>query len=232
MKPPSPDCFRLFYVDDSGSPTSGIVVYAWLEVDAAAWRTGVQSWLDLRHFLHTRYGIPASYQLHAATFAGGHGNPSINPSWNRAKHLRGEVMQVALAHIAATTGVAVGTVYRRTTARRHAYAHNRVDVYRRLIAHLDARLATNHEHGLVFGDGDGSDRSYAAAHRALTLDQRRIVEDPQFPGSDRNVWLQLADLVAWTAFQHLHRAPNRRFAWPWYETYVASRDIHGAPHPL
>jgi len=149
--------------------------------------------------LHTRFAIPSNYQLHAAKFAGGHGNPSTDPTWNRAKHLRGEVMQVALAHIAATTGVAVGAVYRRTTARRHAYAHNRADVYRRLIAHLDARLAINHDHGLVFSDSDGSDRSYAAAHRALTLDQRRVVEDPQFPGSAKNMWLQLAGLVAFSS---------------------------------
>jgi hypothetical protein len=227
-----PTRFRLFYLDDSGSPQSGIVVYAWLEVDASGWRTGLESWLDLRHHLYSTFGIPASYRLHATALAGGHGNPSLRPVWNRSKHARREVMRIILNHIASTDGIAVGAAYRRTSARRDAYAQHRQDVYRRLVAHLDSRLATDHEHGLVFSDGDGSDPSYAAAHRALTVRQRRVVEDPQFPSSRRNVWLQLADLVAWTAFQRLHAAPNRRFAWRWYDTYLAARDVNGGPMPL
>ena len=84
--------------------------------------------------------------------------------------------------------------------------------------------------GLVFTDGDGTDDSYAAAHRALTIDRRHLVEDPQFPRrSKRNPWLQMADLVAWAAYQHLHRSTNRRYAWPWYEQYLSGRDVHGGP---
>jgi len=219
-------------VDDSGSASSGIVVYSWLECDATAWRTGWQSWLHLRHSLQARYRIPVDYQLHASTFAAGRGNPSTDPDWNRQKHLRRTVMRATLAQIAATPGLSVGTVYRRTTARRHAYAHHRADVYQRLVTHLDISLAEHHEHGLVFGDGDGSDPTYTAAHRALTLDRRRVVEDPQFPGARRNIWLQLADLVAWTAYQHLHRAQNRQFAWHWYHTYLSALDVHGGPLAL
>jgi Protein of unknown function (DUF3800) len=232
MSPDLPARFRLFYVDDSGSPLSGIVLYAWLETDAAGWAAGNQSWFTLRQLLYERYAIPASYVLHAATFAGGHGNPSTNPGWNRIRHLRGEVLQLVLAHLAATPGVRIGAAYRRTTARRHAYARHRRDVYQLLAAHLDVRLAAHDEHGLVFNDGDGTDPSYAAAHRNLTLGPRRLIEDPQYPGSASNWWLQLADLVAWTTFQHLHRAPNRRFAWPWYDTYLASVDVNDAPVQL
>jgi hypothetical protein len=227
-----PDRFRLFYVDDSGSASSGIVVYSWLECDATSWRTGWQSWLDLRHSLQTRYGVPVDYQLHASTFAAGRGDPSTDPDWNRRKHLRRIVMRTALAHIAATPGVSVGTVYRRTSARRRAYADHRADVYQLLVAHLNTRLAQNYEHGLVFGDGDGSDPTYAAAHRALTGERRRVVEDPQFPGARRNIWLQCADFVAWTAYQHLHRAQNRQFAWHWYDAYLGAADVHGGPLAL
>ena len=105
----------------------------------------MQSWLDLRHVLHVRYAIPSNYQLHAAKFAGGHGNPSTDPTWNRRRHLRGDVMQLALTRIAATANIQVGTMNRATTARRHAYAHHRADVYRRLVHPLDggSRTATN-----------------------------------------------------------------------------------------
>jgi hypothetical protein len=116
MNAPAPDRFRLFYVDDSGSSASGIVVYSWLECGATSWRAGLQSWLNLRETLEAKYRIPVGYQLHAATFAGGHGNPGTDLDWNRRKHQRGEVMQVALAHLAGTDGISVGTVYRRTNA--------------------------------------------------------------------------------------------------------------------
>lgn len=225
--------FRLFYVDDSGSPQSGIVVYSWLECDATAWRSGLQSWLNLRQQLHAHHGIPPDYPIHAALFAAGRGNPSTDPTVNRDRRQRHHVMATMLAHLADTDGVHIGTVYRRTTARRDAYAAHRADVYQRLVTGLDTRLAQHHEHGLVFTDGDGTDDSYTAAHRSLTIDRRHLVEDPQFPRrSKRNPWLQMADLVAWTAYQHLHRAPNRRYAWHWYQQYLAGRDIHAGPQGL
>ena len=225
--------FRLFYVDDSGSPQSGIVVYSWLECDAGAWRDGLQSWLDLRQQLHAHHTIARDYPIHAAPFAAGRGNPSTDPTWNRNREQRRQVLRTMLARLAATDGVHVGTVYRRTTARRDAYAAQRADVYRRLVTRIDRRLADHHEHGLVLTDGDGSDHSYAAAHQALTIDRRRLVEDPQFPQrSKRNPWLQMADLVAWTAYQPLLCADNRRYAWPWYSTYLAANDINGGPLAL
>jgi hypothetical protein len=225
--------FRLFYVDDSGSPQSGIVVYSWLECDAADWRNGLQSWLDLRQQLWTTYGIAPDYPIHAAPFAAVRGNPTSDPRWNRRHDQRQHVMRTLLAHLAATEGIHIGTVYRRTTARRDAYARHRAEVYQQLVTHLDRRLARQHEHGLVLTDGDGSDGTYAAAHQALTIERRRVVEDPQFPRrSKRNPWLQLADLVAWTAYHHLHRSDNRRYAWNWYDRYLTTRDVNGGPSKI
>jgi hypothetical protein len=133
------------------------------------------------------------------SFGGGHGNPSTDPAWNRHKHLRGEVMQLALTRIAATTDLYIGTVYRATTAKRHAYAQHRADVYRRLVTHIDSRMAAHNEHGIVFTDGNGTDPSYAAAHRSLALADRRVVVDPSFQSSRRSQWLQMADLVAFSS---------------------------------
>jgi hypothetical protein len=39
---------RLFYVDDSGAPNTGWVVYSWIECAVADWRHGLRWWLDLR----------------------------------------------------------------------------------------------------------------------------------------------------------------------------------------
>jgi hypothetical protein len=141
-------------------------------------------------------------------------------------------MRTVLAHLADTPGIALGTVYRRTDSKRDQYARHRNDVYQRFVIQLNARLADHHEHGMIFTDGDGSDPSYRDAHRALAAQHRRVLEDPQFPRSTENSWLQLADFVAWTALQHLHRAPNRRVAWHWYNTYLAPRDVHGGPIAL
>ena len=228
----TPGQFRLFYVDDSGSPDSGLVVYAFLECPARAWRTSLQRLLDLREDLHRRHGIPPGYQLHAASFATGHGNPSTVAGWNRQPQRRTAIVQQILTHLAADPDLGIGVVYRATTAKRHAYQQHRADVYARLVSHLDQRLHADGEHGLIFTDGNGSDPSYAAAHRAITHRGRHLVEDPVFQRSARSHWLQMADLIAWTAYQHLHRAANRRYTWAWYATHLQVRDIHGGPLPI
>jgi hypothetical protein len=64
--------------------------------------------------------------------------------------------------------------------------------HQRFVVQLNDRLADHHEHGMIFTDGDGSDPSYRDAHRALAAQHRRVLEDPQFPRSTENSWLQLA----------------------------------------
>jgi hypothetical protein len=41
--------------------------------------------------------------------------------------------------------------------------------------------------------------------------------------------VQTADLVAWTAYQHLLRHPGKRFAWHWYDRHLRSSDANGGP---
>jgi hypothetical protein len=224
--------FRFFYVDDSGSVDSGWIIYSWIEVAGHDWRTGLRSWIDLRKKIFAEFAIPPAYELHAATFAGGQGNPSTALDWNRHKHKRGQVLQLALAAIGATAELSVGTVYRVTGATGKAYAAERADLYNRLVAHLDTRLGTDRELGLIFMDGNGSDPSYRTAHRDLKLAHRNLIEDPLFQGSHINQWVQMADLTAWSAYQGLRRAPNRTFAWQWYDTHLLPRDVNGGPLQL
>lgn len=229
MTPAATPPVRLFYVDDSGSPDNGWIVYSWIECSIADWRVGLRAWLELRRQLFADHRIPPSYELHAAHFVGGRGLPSTDAAWNGRKLNRAAVMRQALKVIGDTEVLGTGAVYRVTEARGRGYGQERGDVYETLVARLDDRCAHAGEHGMIFMDGDGSEHRYYAAHRRLKLADRHIIEDPLFQVSHRSQWVQMADLAAWTAYQGLLRAPNRQFAWDWYGDYLLRRDVHGGP---
>jgi len=81
-------------------------------------------------------------------------------------------------------------------------------------------------------DGDGSDRGYLNAHRNLKLASRNIIEDPLFQAAHRSQWIQMADLVAWAAYQSILQNPKKQFAWNWYKTHLGTCDVNGGPIPL
>ncbi len=221
---------RLLYIDDSGAEATGFIVYSWIETTLNdCWRGGLRGWLDLRKDLYVRYRIPPAAELHAAPLLGGHGRPSLDSAVNSSKQARNEVMELALATIGSATDFRVGTVYRETTARGAAYGRERSVVYEAFIHHLDARLELADEWGMAIMDGNGSDKGYDSAHRALKLATRRVIEDPLFQSSHRSQWVQMADLVAWTAYQSLLRAPNKKFAWDWYDQHLRAADVNGGP---
>jgi hypothetical protein len=227
LKPGPP--VRLFYLDDSGAHQTGFIVYSWLECAVQEWRRGLRCWLDLRKDLYADYRIPPAYELHASTFVNGRCAPSTDPEWNRSKQNRGTVMRRALRTIGECRYLNVGTVYRRTSAGGRDYAAERDGVYHELVRLLDARLAADREFGMVFVDGDGSAASYYKAHRSLKLEHRHLLEDPLFQPSHRSQWVQMADLIAYTAYQHLARIPEKSFAWDWYDTYLVAGDVNGRP---
>jgi hypothetical protein len=43
-----PARFRSFYIDDSGAPGTGCIVYSWIEVRAGLWTNALAQWLDFR----------------------------------------------------------------------------------------------------------------------------------------------------------------------------------------
>ena len=141
-------------------------------------------------------------------------------------------MKLALTTIGSAEALRVGAVFRRTRAKGADYHRERAGLYAALIAHIDARLAADEELGLIFMDGDDSDSIYREAHRELKLDVRRVVEDPLFQGSHRSQPVQMADLVAWTAYQSLQRHPGKQYAWPWYEKFLGLADVNGGPMEL
>ncbi len=222
---------RMYYVDDSGAGETGYAVFSWITCDITAWRTGLAAWLALRRRFFVDYQIPPSYELHASVFVNGRGRPSLNAAWNVHKANRVEAAKLALSAIADCPELTVGTVYRRFHRPRWL-GEARTDLYARLVDRLDHQLAERGEFGLIFMDGDGSDRNTAEAHRLLKLDDRHVIEDPSFRDSRRSQWVQMADFVAYTAYQNLLRDPTRRFLWSWYDHYLRNSDASGGPIEL
>jgi hypothetical protein len=229
IPPLAPVPVRLFYVDDSGSPENGWIVYSWIECTIVDWRLGLRAWLDLRKQMFADHKIPPAYELHAAHFIGGRGDPSTDPAWNRRKRNRAIAIQQALTAIGTAEALRVGTAYRLSASRGRAYNQEREALYEALVAHLNERCGRAGEYGMIFMDGDGSAHGYYAAHRGLKLADRYIIEDPLFQVSHRSQWVQMADLAAWSAYQGLVRSPNRRFAWDWYARYLGPHDVNGGP---
>lgn len=223
---------RMFYIDDSGAESTGYVVYSWIETSPERWSAGLAELLECRRNLYVKHRIPPATELHATKLTAGRGTPSTDPAFNMSKLLRREAVQEALSTVGRCGALKVGTVYRQTSARRRLYQDEREAVYSELIAELDTQLVDRGQWGMVFMDGDGRDPSYNRAHRQLKLKTRHLIEDASFQSSTASQWIQMADLVAWTAYQGLLRHPGKQWAWSWYDTYLASCDINGGPVQL
>lgn len=227
---PPASAARLFYVDDSGAEETGIAVFAWVETTLPGWSDGLQVWLEMRKDLYAKYQIPPSAELHATKFVAGRGRPSQDSGVNLSRQDRRAAMRDALAAIGTCPDLHVGVVYRSTAARTKAYGAERLQVYNGLVEHLDARLGAAGEHGMIIMDGNGTGANgYYAAHRGLKLGARNLIEDPMFVPAHRSASVQMADFVAWTAYQSVLRHPGKRFAWDWYEDYLRGSDVNGGP---
>jgi hypothetical protein len=127
--------------------------------------------------------------------------------------LRKEAYRRSLAQIDRQEGVSVLAVawQGRTLAETYAW----------FIAQLDELLADLGEEAIIVVDGL-DDSSYRPAHRQLDIKTRRIIEDPLMQSSRHSQMIQMADLVAHAAFQHLVADPEKRFMWDWYPTLLAN----------
>lgn len=230
---------RLFYVDDSGVENTGWVIFGWAEFMLSDWRDVLAHRLQWRKDLfHSEAQIPASYHLHTAEFLGNRGPaPSLNAEWNAGtkkyiRRKRVDVLTQALANVGTAAQLQVGLAYRQTTARGKVFALEKVEVYEKLVNHLDQRLGSVGETGLLVLDGDGSDISFSQGHRTLPLRTRRLLEDPLYQRSHSSQLIQMADLIAFAGYQSLLQNPEKQFAWSWYSSYLAAKDVNSGPLAL
>ncbi|CAM3744197.1 DUF3800 domain-containing protein [Micrococcus flavus] len=62
--------------------------------------------------------------------------------------------------------------------------------------------------------------------------RQSLIEDPVFHDSRRSQLVQMADLVAYTAFCHLNRHAGNVYAWNWYADHLAASDTRRGPRPI
>lgn len=232
-----PNLDRLIYIDDSGHPSSGLVTYGWIELRPDRWAGVLKSWLDTRKRLWREFGIPVSRELHTTDYVNGRGRISkriperhIHNGVEYWKDFGREVAGECLETLRCSEGLSVGSVYR--IGDPADFAATKQQLYASLVDRFERELAETDSLGLVFMDGDGSDTSYRSTHRGLPLGERRVIEDAVHLDSRSSQLVQMADLVAWSAYTAVEQAPRAEFAWEWYSRHLAERDPLRGPQEL
>jgi hypothetical protein len=213
------------YVDDSGNEELGLLWVALL-IPFDLWAEYLRRWLGFRKNLYAKTRIPASHELHAQvwlspdplqetspealeTMRDSDGEPpSILLSSKSSRRERSRWYEKALMTIGTFTEAKLLTVY----TREHS-GSAKLALYDELLCFVEEFLAPEKAHATLLVDGAmDSGRHLRAAHRALLIKHRRIVEDAAMRPSSDSQLLQMTDLCAYAAFQSLQRKRNPTFA--------------------
>ncbi|WP_168200976.1 DUF3800 domain-containing protein [Allokutzneria sp. NRRL B-24872] len=198
---------RLVHVDDSGTvdrqlAPGGLMLFSFLAICPTTWYHVRWPWLAFRRTLDATIGLPSGYELHGVKFLGGRGRPRgrNNPDIPRDERLR--LFKLALDTIAALPGLELTSLAVRTTDRELAYD--------RCLRHRLLSTGPSTPHVIVV-DGDGTDPTYRRVHRSIQEGRDglpALIEDPMFQPSAAHQMIQMADLVAYAAFQQLVANPR------------------------
>ncbi len=203
----------LFYVDDSGDER--MTTFSAIGVPVERWNAALGHWLAWRRRLRREHGVDVDYRLHATAWVAGRGRAATNPrsDLDRSRPARWREYVSALQALAVEPSLSIVTV-----------THPGVDrpsAYRLLLRRITVLLDDAGSYGLVVVDGDNEE--LRTLHTELDHDSRRIVEDPWKRDARESQWLQAADFVAFAAYQHMARRPERAFMWHWYEQCLGHR---------
>lgn len=228
---------RLIYIDDSGHPRSGLVVYGWIEFSPDRWSSVLRAWLDLRKRLWREYRIPVTEELHTTAYVNGRGRIStkmpdrfIHHGTEFWKILGREVALECLETLRYTEGLRLGAVYRNGEPK--ALAQTRTETYSSLVNRFESELEESNSLAMIMLDGDGTDDSYRNTHRSLELSKRHVLEDAIHLDSKNSQLVQMADLVAWSANAFIDQHPKNEFAKDWYPKYLSERDPGRLPQAI
>lgn len=222
---PYPTRSYIGYVDDSGNEDLGLLWVALL-VPFDLWAEYLRRWLSFRQNLYVKTGVPASHELHAQVWLSpaplqetkaealdalrndDRELPGILLSGKTSRRERSRWYEKALLTIGTFTDARLLTVY---TSDHSGPA--KISLYDELLCFIEEFLAPERSHATLLIDGAMDSGSHLrAAHRALLVRRRRIVEDAALCRSSDSQLLQMADICAYAAFQSLQSKRNAVFA--------------------
>ena len=219
---PRPTRPYIAYVDDSGSEAVGWL-WTGLAIPFELWSEYLRRWLLFRKWLYRQHGIPANFELHAQVWL------SVEPvrQTRSAEQLalvhdddgelvdmlrrgrthrraRFEVFEKALKTIGTFSDARLFTV-----ATGSSTGAAKIALYDDLLCFVEDFLAGEGAHATFVVDGaHDSGGHLRAAHRALLIGRRRIIEDAGLRRSADSQLLQMADCCAHAAFQSVQDRPN------------------------
>ena len=220
------------YVDDSGNEDLGLLWVALL-IPFEQWTEYLQRWLGFRKNLYAKTRVPASHELHAQVWLSPDPLQETEPealdalrddagelpgvllSGKATRRERSRWYEKGLLTIGTFTDARVLTVY---TSEHSGPA--KIALYDELLCFTEEFLAPEKAHATLLVDGAMDGGSHLrAAHRALLIKHRRIVEDAALRRSSDSQLLQMTDICAYAAFQSLQGKRNPAFA-SRYETLL------------
>ncbi len=206
----------LIYVDDSGNENVGWLWTA-LAHPAELWTDHLRRWLGFRSWLYARHGIPANFELHAQVWLSAEpakgtdeaqlglvGDPGghlvdVLRRGKAQRRLRFEIYEKAIKTIGSMPDALLFTTHTPQTSGPAKFA-----LYDDLLCFIEDRLRREHAHATLVVDGlhDGGGH-LRAAHRALLIGRRHVLEDASHRSSADSQLLQMADLCAYAALQSI-----------------------------
>ncbi|WP_405619159.1 DUF3800 domain-containing protein [Streptomyces sp. NBC_01508] len=203
---------RVYYIDDSGIPKTGLALYSALGVSVWYAPQIQRAWHRLREDWLATQGVPTDFELHASQFLGGRGRPG---GGNPLKIERYRMAQEALDVLGVQPGLSITTAY---CDRAGNWREAKAASYSRLLRRLDQQLGLTGECAALVVDGDGSEDLYERVHQEIR--PARIPLPAAEVPAHTSDWLQMADLVAYTACQAIARLEPKRYMWGWYARHL------------